>query len=50
MHTRGNVKITEPGMRIDGSRADVYNKEDRKVIYDSNYRMCQQHAHGQLIQ
>ena len=33
-------------MRIDGSRADVYNKEDRKVIYDSNYRMYQQHAHG----
>lgn len=46
MHAEGQVKITEPDLRIDGSSATVYQQEDRKIVYDSTYRMYSKHARG----
>ena len=46
MHAEGNVKITEPDLRIDGSSAIIYQQENRKIIYDPTYRMYSKHARG----
>ena len=42
----GNVKLTEPGLRVIGSSAEVLQKKGYKVIYDANYRMYARHATG----
>jgi LPS-assembly protein len=46
MHAEGNVKVKQPDMRVDGTKATIYNKEDRKIIYNSTYRMYTRHARG----
>lgn len=46
MQAFGNVKLTQPGMRIDGSKAIYYKPINRKIIYQATYRMYQRHARG----
>ncbi len=47
LHADGNVKMTEPGLVIIGSKASVFYLEKRKVIYNSSYRLYEEHARGQ---
>ncbi len=46
VEARGGVEVREPGLRIVGTRADVFVDEDRKVIYDAEYRIYEKHARG----
>lgn len=43
---RGNVKLTEPGLRVLGNFAEVSQKKKYKVIYNANYRIYTCHATG----
>lgn len=42
----GRVKISQPGLRIDGTQATTYIKSDRKVIDNAVYRIYDHHARG----
>lgn len=42
----GHVKIMQPGMRLDGSKATAYVKEHREVIENGVYRIYDKHARG----
>lgn len=42
----GNVKIIEPGLRIDAATATINTPEDTKVIQKACYRYYPRHAHG----
>jgi len=46
IHAIGNFRLTEPGIRIDGSRADINYPESKKVIYDANFRLYSKHLRG----
>jgi len=42
----GNVKIMQPGLRVDGDKAIAYVATDRKVIENAVYRVYSRHARG----
>jgi LPS-assembly protein len=42
----GNVKIMQPGLRVDGSKAVAHIATDRKVIDNAVYRLYERHARG----
>lgn len=47
IYAQGNVKITEPGLRLEGSDAEFFAVEDIKKINNAYYRLYQRHARGQ---
>lgn len=42
----GHVKIIEPGLRVDGTKAIAYLTTDKKVIEHAVYRIYDHHARG----
>lgn len=42
----GHVKITEPGLRIDGTRADIKIEQKNETIENANFRLYARHARG----
>lgn len=42
----GNVNLIEPNMRIIGTKAEVLQKNNYKIIYQANYRLYNRHARG----
>ncbi len=46
----GHVKIMHPGVRVDGTQAVSYIKEDNKKIDNAVYRIYDRHALGQADQ
>lgn len=42
----GNVKITEPDIRVDGTHAEVLIEKNTKIIEDTTYRLYDRHARG----
>ncbi len=42
----GHVKITEPGLRIDGTKAEVLLEQDTDIIENANFRLYDRHARG----
>lgn len=43
----GNVKLMQPGLRIDGVRANLDETNKTKNIFDANFRYYPRHARGQ---
>lgn len=43
----GNVKLLEPGLRLEGTDAQVNIAEDRQVINQAQYRIYDRHARGE---
>lgn len=43
----GNVKIMQPGIRVDGSKAVAYVAMDRQTINNAVYRLYERHARGE---
>lgn len=43
---QGQTKILEPGFKVTGPLAEVFVEEDRKVIYNADYRLYGRHARG----
>lgn len=46
IQAEGHVKITEPGMRVDGTRAKVFVEKNTQVIQDATYRLYDHHSRG----
>lgn len=46
----GNFKLTQPGLRVDGNRADLLQNVNQKIIYDAKFRLYQKHARGSAKQ
>ncbi len=42
----GDVKITEPGLRVDGVEAELYTETDTKIIEKADYRLYDRHGRG----
>lgn len=42
----GHVKITEPGMRVDGTNADINLEENTEIIQNAHFRLYDRHARG----
>jgi LPS-assembly protein len=50
IQAKSNVKITEPGLRIDGTSAELLVEEDQQVVDDAHYRLYDRHARGEAKQ
>ncbi len=46
----GHVKLMQPGMRVDGTKATAYIPEKREVIENAVYRIYGRHARGEAAQ
>jgi LPS-assembly protein len=44
---QGHVKIIEPGLRVDGTEAEVLPAEDTDTIENANFRIYERHARGE---
>lgn len=42
----GHVKLTEPGMRLDGKHAEIFVEKNTKIIQDATYRLYDRHGRG----
>jgi len=42
----GHVKILEPGLRVDGTKADINLEQNVDVIQNAHYRLYERHARG----
>lgn len=42
----GGVKIIEPGIRVDGTKADIYVDQNVDIIQNAHYRLYDRHARG----
>lgn len=46
IHACGNVRILEPGLRLDGTEAEIFQATDVKTLNNGQYRMYGRHARG----
>ena len=46
LQAEGNVKITEPDLRVNGTKAYYFYQEKKRIIYYSKYRIYSAHAYG----
>jgi LPS-assembly protein len=42
----GGVRLLEPGLRLDGTHANVYVPQNKQTIYNARYRLYGRHARG----
>lgn len=46
VQAEGNVQLTEPGLRLEGSQAEFNVSEDIQTLEDVNFRLYERHARG----
>lgn len=42
----GHLKLTEPGLRVDGTQAELNIESDCQTLYNASYRLYTRHARG----
>ena len=47
IRANGHVKITEPGLRVDGTQAEVLPEQDTDTIENANFRIYERHVRGE---
>lgn len=43
---KGHIKLYEPGIRLEGTQAEVLTQSDTKIIQHAHYRLYDRHARG----